>query len=252
MTVGRQGAAAVQLGNGRVLIAGGYNPGVSGLWLQSSELYNPANNLFSPVSDMSVVRSVPAGAALPDGKALIAGGFDGSGGPSVYRSSAEIFTGGVSNSYSSTGSMATGRAAATGSPLPDGRVLVAGGVNGSNVLKSAEIFERSDERLQFGGRADERGPGGSRLRSAPRRTRAPRGRHRAGRDHAEKRRGVQPSHGHLQLSRYRAARDAAVRRARGASPGWPRIGGGRYETTTCIPCEPPRSSRSRRSRCPSR
>lgn len=151
MTVGRQGAAAVQLGNGRVLIAGGYNPGVSGLWLQSSELYNPTNNLFSPVSDMSVVRSVPAGAALPDGKALIAGGFDGSGGPSVYRSSAETFAGGVSNSYSSTGSMATGRAAATGSPLPDGRVLVAGGVNGSNVLKSAEIFNEATNGFSSAG-----------------------------------------------------------------------------------------------------
>jgi hypothetical protein len=143
MTVGRQGASAVQLGNGRILIAGGYNPG-SGFWLQSSELYNPTNNLFSPVSDMSVVRSDPAGAPLPDGKALIAGGFDASGGSSVYRKSAEIFTGGVSNSYSSAvGSMAVGRASPAGSPLPDGRVLVAGGLNGSNVLSSAEIFDET-------------------------------------------------------------------------------------------------------------
>jgi hypothetical protein len=142
MTTRREGAVAVLLGNGRVLIAGGFNS--TNFWLQSSELYNPvAVNSFSPVSDMSVVRSAPAGASLPDGKALIAGGFDSPSGMNTYRSSAEIFTGGVSNSYSSTGSMSTGRVGATGSPLPDGRVLVSGGKNGSNVLRSAEIFSES-------------------------------------------------------------------------------------------------------------
>ena len=71
---------------------------------------------------------------------LVCGGVytDGPGG---YLASAEIFDP-VTNSFSSTGigAMGTARTGAVAAPLADGRVLVAGGFDGSTRLSSAEIF----------------------------------------------------------------------------------------------------------------
>jgi hypothetical protein len=146
MTVGRQGATAVLLGDGRVLIAGGYNPSVfPGSWLQSAEVFNPANNTFTAVGNMTTVRSVPAGAPLPGGGALIAGGFDGLSAPQ-QRNSAEVFaSGGSSFSAAGIGVMGTRRSAPFGAPLADGHVLVGGGSDGSIALKSAELFDSASK-----------------------------------------------------------------------------------------------------------
>jgi hypothetical protein len=47
----------------------------------------------------------------------------------------------ATGSFSPTGSMTVSRAGAVATPLPDGRVLVVGGDDGTNYLKSAEIFD---------------------------------------------------------------------------------------------------------------
>jgi hypothetical protein len=138
MTTDRARAAAAPLPDGRVLIAGGTN----GAPLASAEIYNPATDSFSSagLGAMSTARQAPAAAPLPDGRVLISGGVfeEGVGG---YQASAEVFNPATSSfSSAGIGAMGTARTGAVAAPLPDGRVLVAGGYDGSTRFSSAEIF----------------------------------------------------------------------------------------------------------------
>jgi Ca2+-binding RTX toxin-like protein len=74
---------------------------------------------------MTTARWLAVAAPLPDGRALVAGGSDGSGNS---LSSAEVFDP-ATNSFTSAGigSMSVQRSLAAAAPLPDGRVLVTGG-----------------------------------------------------------------------------------------------------------------------------
>lgn len=134
----RQDAAAALLSNGEVLIAGGYDGSAS---LQTAELFNPNTGNFSYTGSMGKVRSGAVAAPLPGGRVLVAGGYNTSDG---VLASAEIFDPGT-GSFSSAGigSMVSPRRYAAAAPLPDGRVLIAGGipsVSGSP-LGSAEVFD---------------------------------------------------------------------------------------------------------------
>src|SRR5258708_2361396 len=50
----------------------------------------------------------------------------------------------ATGTWSYTGSLNTGRYAHTATPLPDGKVLVGGGINNLLVLSSAEIYDPSN------------------------------------------------------------------------------------------------------------
>lgn len=137
MGTARALGAAARLPDGWVLIAGGLSGPTH---LSSAEVFNPQNNTFSSagIGSMGTAREVPAGAPLPDGRVLIVGGTaDGI----TQLKSAEVFSP-LTNTFSSAGigSMSTGRYAPAAAPLPDGRVLVAGGYDGTGDLASAEIF----------------------------------------------------------------------------------------------------------------
>jgi hypothetical protein len=147
MGADRARAAATPLADGRVLIAGGTNgppvPGAEvGPALASAEIFNPATNTFSSagIGAMGTARRAPAAAPLPDGRVLVTGGSNGDGGEH-YLASAEVFNPDT-NTFSSAGigAMGTSRTGAVAAPLPDGRVLVAGGYDGSTRFSSAEIF----------------------------------------------------------------------------------------------------------------
>ena len=147
MSADRARAAAAPLPDGRVLIAGGTNgaplPGAEvGPALSTAEVFNPATNTFSSagIGAMGTARRAPAAAPLPDGRVLIAGGSSGDGGEH-YLATAEVFNP-ATNTFSSAGvgAMTTARTGAVAAPLPDGRVLVAGGYDGSTRFSSAEIF----------------------------------------------------------------------------------------------------------------
>jgi Kelch motif protein len=135
----RARAGAAPLPDGRVLLAGGTDAAP----LQSAEVFNPATNSFSSagIGAMGIARRAPATAPLPGGRVLVAGGSNDEGGSEHYLASAEVFDPG-SNSFSSTGigAMGSARTGAVAAPLPDGRVLVAGGFDGSTRFSSAEIF----------------------------------------------------------------------------------------------------------------
>jgi Ca2+-binding RTX toxin-like protein len=141
MIVDRRGPAAAPLPDGRVLVAGGF--GIASL--SNSEIFNPATDEFSfGTSFMSTHRDGAAAAPLPDGRVLVAGGYDSYGedvGRRDYLSRAEVFNS-ATNTFSRAGigPLSVPRWGAAAAPLPDGRVLVAGGFDGGRALSSAEIF----------------------------------------------------------------------------------------------------------------
>src|SRR3954454_10616310 len=128
----RWAAATAPLPDGRVLVAGGYyydfDDGTDHS-LSSAEVFDPATGTFSSagIGSMTVPRYGAAAAPLPDGRVLVMGGGCKPTGP-ARLSSAEVFDP-TTNTFSSAGigSMSKVRVDAVAAPLPDGRVLVAGG-----------------------------------------------------------------------------------------------------------------------------
>jgi N-acetylneuraminic acid mutarotase len=122
-TDGRRFQVAALLPNGKVLIAGGEGDGVNGRTLRSASLYDPATNTWSDAAPMATPRANATATLLPNGKVLVAGGADGSGG---YLASAELYDA-TTNTWSPAAPMSTARGNHTATLLADGRVLVAGG-----------------------------------------------------------------------------------------------------------------------------
>jgi len=150
----RTGAAAALLPDGRVLIAGGTRAtdGFGHAPTSSAELYNPASGTFNPTGNFMTQDLGPfspqgtqlwgTGApVLNNGKVLIVG-VEGT-------QSAELFDPST-GTFSATGSMAVARVAHTATLLPDGQVLVVGGVaisivGAASTLNSAELYDPSRE-----------------------------------------------------------------------------------------------------------
>jgi hypothetical protein len=150
MTMERTYPAAAPLADGRVLVVGGSN-GVT--YTNSAEIFDPKTNTFSSagVGTMTDGRYAPIAAALPDGRVLVAGGNDVSS--PTYLKTAEVFNP-ATKTFSSAGigSMGTGRFSAGAAPLPDGRVLVAGGlVTGTGAVSSAEVFSPNTNTFSSAG-----------------------------------------------------------------------------------------------------
>ncbi|MGH7949300.1 MAG: Kelch repeat-containing protein, partial [Candidatus Binataceae bacterium] len=142
MTTARADHAAVALGDGRVLIAGGTATAEVGGVQSSAELYDPRARAFARTGSMHARREGETATVLNDGRVLIVGGADNIG----YRSelaSAELYDPGA-GTFTLTGSMSTEREGHAATRLKDGRVLVTGGSdNGAATLLTAEIFDPS-------------------------------------------------------------------------------------------------------------
>jgi Kelch motif len=157
------GAVAAPLPDGRVLFAGGFYSGGGHqfTYLSSAEVFHPSTNTFSTagIGSMSVPREGAVAAPLPDGRVLVAGGYYNAN-PDVpfephYLSSAEVFDPST-NTFSSAGigSMSVPREGAVAAPLPDGRVLVAGGLYNDGTghdLSSAEVFDPATNSFSSAG-----------------------------------------------------------------------------------------------------
>lgn len=103
-----------------------------------------ATPYFSATGSMGTARQNAVAAPLPDGRVLIAGGYNGS----TVLDSAEIYNP-VTGTFVPTGSMNIPRMLASAAPLPDGRVLVAGGQNEVNAVSSAEIYDPATGSFDF-------------------------------------------------------------------------------------------------------
>ena len=146
------GHTATLLHTGHVLVLGG---GVAMDASAAAQLYDPRTGRWVATGSMRFPRDDPALALLPNGQVLVAGSHDFCGSHARFcpsLSSAELYDPDT-GTWTATGDMTTGRAGATATVLPDGRVLVAGGVDGSNSdpgcgvcrdgqpLASAELYD---------------------------------------------------------------------------------------------------------------
>lgn len=153
MNVARTQHTATLLPNGNVLIAGGSGesePDTCGSGaVVSAEVYNPTSQLFSLTGNMTTPRMCATATLLPSGEVLIVGGSDGGGydgaeslgTAELYDPAAGVFT--------ATGSLNTARRNHTATLLPNGEVLIVGGVNDSGTtpqtwsvqtLSTAELY----------------------------------------------------------------------------------------------------------------
>lgn len=148
----RDDAATAPLPDGRVLVVGGANN--IGPPLATAEIYDPQTGTFSPTGEMAVARHLPFAAPLPDGRVLVGGGGENGSRPGDpnhgLRDSAEIYDP-RTGEFSPTGSLPALRTAAEAAPLADGRVLVAGGSDGEEVVDGDLIFDPTTESFSYTG-----------------------------------------------------------------------------------------------------
>ena len=131
---------ATLLPDGTVLVAGGWYPGTS---LASAELYDPATEKWSSTGSLQTARDIHTATLLRNGKVLVVGGhlrIKGKPG-SATLASAELYDP-ASKTWSATESMHTERSFHNATLLPDGKVLVVGGLNQrGNPVSTAEVYD---------------------------------------------------------------------------------------------------------------
>ncbi|MDW5595427.1 kelch repeat-containing protein [Conexibacter stalactiti] len=145
----RNGHSAVLLGDGRVLVIGGSDD--ARLASATGEVYDPATGFWTTTANrMSDGRENLNAALLADGRVLTTGGFNAS--PSTtFHASADVYDP-ATNSWSPAASMATARGQAATASLPDGRMLVAGGVNRDGFVSGIELYDPAAGSWSSGGR----------------------------------------------------------------------------------------------------
>ena len=105
----------------------------------AAELYDPATGTFSPTGSLAEVRGGKTATLLPDGRVLIAGGYNcADAGQDGLWASAELYDP-ATGTFSPTGSMSEPREFHTATLLPDGRVLITGGITGASPLGSQSV-----------------------------------------------------------------------------------------------------------------
>lgn len=130
----RMFATATLLGDGKVLVTGGYT-GTN--YTSSVELYDPSSGTWKLTNAMNATRYAHTATRLTNGKVLIVGGRDFSSG---VRSSAELFDP-LTGNWTLTNSMLFPRYTHAATLLGNGKVLITGGYDGTNYLSVCELYD---------------------------------------------------------------------------------------------------------------
>ena len=139
MTTERHWHTATLLPDGKVLVAGGLDDA-------TAEVYDPVTSSFKPTGTMLVARSLHSATLLPDGNVLIVGGDRFGNIPTGgATATAEIYDP-LNGSFTRTGDLAQARFWHAATLLLDGSVLLVGGADSSDgirttPLNSAEIYK---------------------------------------------------------------------------------------------------------------
>ncbi|MFO0974662.1 MAG: hypothetical protein U1A27_14660 [Phycisphaerae bacterium] len=130
--------ASARLPDGRVLMVG------SGIFT-TAYLFNPNTNQFSPTAGNlhSVHGYFPTATALPDGRVLVAGGYSGDPNASdrtdLYDPNTGMFTEGPH--------MSVARQSHVAMLMPNGTVMLLGGVDNGDVRDSGDLFDPADDTM---------------------------------------------------------------------------------------------------------
>jgi N-acetylneuraminic acid mutarotase len=126
---------ATLLTNGKVLVVGGSDGSNA---LASAVLYDPATGTWSGTGAPANRRDQHAAALLPDGRVLVVSGYDHSnfGGQLIESELYNPATG----TWSGTGVMAKTRQRHTSTLLPNGAVLVTGGITTGGTTANTELY----------------------------------------------------------------------------------------------------------------
>jgi hypothetical protein len=126
-----------RLPNGKILVSDGSD--AAGTPIQALEIYDPATGTFTAAGNTLVARDGNRVNRLDNGKIILVGGQTTADAASVTNST-ELYSH-VTGGSSATGSLITGRQDFLQTGLPNGRILVAGGVaSAGTVLSSAELY----------------------------------------------------------------------------------------------------------------
>ena len=146
---GRYRHTSTPLSDGKVLVVGG-GGSLLGLPLASTQLYDPATGRWRASGTMAETRAGHSATLLRDGRVLATGGVIDPDGDQVLAS-AELYDP-ASRSWTTVEDMAEPRSAHTATLLPDGRVLVVGGIGSfvspmeTRMLASAELYDPTTGR----------------------------------------------------------------------------------------------------------
>jgi len=140
LSVGRGYPTTTILANGKILFANGgdYNDG--GAAVTAADLFDPTTGMFSATGSTHDARhGSTANLLVLNGKVLVAGGIMSN--VETRLATAELYDP-VAGTFAYTGSMHAARDVAVSVRLQNGKVLIAGGGDGSGIsLNSTEIYD---------------------------------------------------------------------------------------------------------------
>lgn len=137
-------ATATLLGNQKVLVAGGSDGFIADLSSDvQAELYDVSTGTFSATGSLTEgQRILDTASLLLDGNVLVAGGAPYAVPGFIGYPDADLYDVGT-GTFRATDNMTVVRNSHTGTLLPSGKVLIAGGFAGTDVHASAELFDPS-------------------------------------------------------------------------------------------------------------
>lgn len=150
------GSSATLLPDGRVLIVGSD--------AATAEAWNPETERFEESGTLDAGRVLHTASLLPDGRVLVVGGFglDEAGEPTLFDRA--LAWDPTTDSFVEVGSLAVGRVDHRAAVLPDGRVLITGGLGyeggapdpeadiGPSLVTLVEVFDPATDTFADAGR----------------------------------------------------------------------------------------------------
>ena len=144
MSVRRGGHAAARLGDGRVVVVGGWTGPQQ--YTATSEIYDPVSGSFDPGPPLPAPVDGLSAASLHDGSVLVTGGQVSPG-----RATATAVIISTEGTSTRVGPLRKARFKHTMVTLPSGQVLIIGGTsNDTDLLATTELYDPRTRRFTAG------------------------------------------------------------------------------------------------------